>query len=423
MLEELKVRNDERKIIILICLIGSLLIYGINAILDYLIIKDVMDYTLIKNSVFLHIKNVIVPIAILLGEYIFLVIKNKMVANKNAYLFLIPIGLILIGTSILIIPYNSQFLNIFILPLLSSMFLFSLTNKDYNISKWPLTMAFKLFPKNLFKNFRYLKIEKDTNHHQKALNIFYGLLIGIPIAILITALLVSADKYFGEFIIKIAYPLRNFNAYKVGDIIKIAITFLLSFSIFINVTRNQKYKVEKKELKAINNTSSIIVLSIINFVFLVFIVSEISKLTNNFLHLPVEYTYANYAREGFFELLLVTAINFLVINYHTHITTGFEKNKIIKTLLIVLIGFSIILIFNSYYRMFLYIGAYGFTTLRMQVILFLLMELILFSIFIKKVLEKQKYNYTGLFVIIAIVFYVLNIFMANSNFLLFLKTF
>ena len=56
--EELKVKNNERKIIILICLIGSLLIYGVNALLDYLIIKDVMDYTLIKNSVFLHIKNV-----------------------------------------------------------------------------------------------------------------------------------------------------------------------------------------------------------------------------------------------------------------------------------------------------------------------------------------------------------------------------
>jgi hypothetical protein len=337
--------------------------------------------------------------------------------NKKAFLFLIPIGLILIGTTTLIIPFNSQFLNILVLPLLSSMFLFSLTNKDYNISNWPITMIFKLFPKHLFKNFKYLKIEKDLKDNQKALNVFYGLLIGVPIAIIILTLLVSADKYFSEFIIKIGYPFKNFNIYKVGDIIKIAITFLLSFSIFINVIRNQKHKIEKKELKEINSTASITVLSVVNFVFLAFIISEISKLTSNFLHLPVEYTYANYAREGFFELLLVTAINFLIINYHAHITTGFEKSKVIKTLLIILIGFSIILIFNSYYRMFLYIGAYGFTTLRMQVILFLLMELILFTIFIKKVLEKQKYNYNGLFIIIAIIFYILNIFMANSNFL------
>jgi len=412
--KELKLKNDKRKLIILICLIASLLIYGIN---------NILDYTLVKNSVFLHIKNIIVPITVILGGYIFLVIKNKMTVNKKAYLFLIPITLILIGTLTLKIPYNSQFLNIFVLPLLSSMFLFSLTNKDYDISKWPLKMGFKLFPKNIFKNFKYLKPTEEKKDHKKAENIFNGLLIGIPIAILITALLVSADKYFGELILKVFDPFLNFEISKVNDILKIIITFLISFSIFINIIKHKSLKVENKDLKEINNTTSTIVLSIINFVFLIFVISEISKLTNNFLHLPIEYTYAKYAREGFFQLLLITAINFLTIGYHTHITKGFEKSKTIKWLLITLIGFSIILILNSYYRMFLYIGAFGFTTLRMQVILFLLMELILFSIFIKKVLEKQKRNYTGLFIIIAIAFYVLNIYMASGNFLAFLKTF
>lgn len=410
--KELKLKNEQKKLIILICLIASLLIYGVNSVLDYI---------LVKNSAFLHIKNILVPIIVILGGYIFLVIKNKMAVNKKAYLFLIPIILILIGTITLKIPYNNIFLNTFMLPLLSSMFLFSLTNKDYDISKWPLKMIFKLFPKSLFKNLKYLKPAEEKPNHKKAENIFNGLLIGIPIAILIVALLVSADKYFGELILKVLDPFLNFKISKVSDILKIIVTFIISFSIFINIIKQKNLKAEKKDLKEINNTTSTIVLSIINFVFLIFIISEISKLTSNFLHLPIEYTYAKYAREGFFQLLLITAINFLIIIYHTHITKGFEKSKAIKWLLIALIGFSIILIINSYYRMFLYIGAFGFTTLRMQVILFLLMELILFSIFIKKVLEKQKRNYAGLFIIIAIAFYILNIFMANENFLTFLK--
>ena len=53
--------------------------------------------------------------------------------------------------------------------------------------------------------------------------------------------------------------------------------------------------------------------SAINLVFVLFIVSEISKLTNNFLSLPVEYTFSSYAREGFFQLLFVTLINFSII--------------------------------------------------------------------------------------------------------------
>ena len=166
-----------------------------------------------------------------------------------------------------------------------------------------------------------------------------------------------------------------------------------------------------------NITPSIIntVLIMINFVFMLFIISEISKITGNFLKLPVAYTYAKYAREGFFQLLAVTVINFSLILFLLYKTDAIKENKLLKRLLIALIIFTIILIFNSYYRMFLYIKAYGFTVLRMQVVLFLLMELIISFTMIKKIIVKLKHQDAYIFLYVIITTYIINIFICNIN--------
>lgn len=58
--------------------------------------------------------------------------------------------------------------------------------------------------------------------------------------------------------------------------------------------------------------------------------------------------------------------------------------------------------------MFLYIGKFGFTNLRLQVILFLFMELILFGIIIKKIINKV--NNDGLILL----FYVLKFYFVKK---------
>ena len=93
-----------------------------------------------------------------------------------------------------------------------------------------------------------------------------------------------------------------------------------------------------------------------------------------------------------------------------------KENKWIKRLIITLILFSLMLIGNSYYRMFLYIGNYGFTILRLQVILFLAMETILFSIILKKIINKLNKDALIYFIVI-ISFYILNLYTCNQMFI------
>ena len=97
-------------------------------------------------------------------------------------------------------------------------------------------------------------------------------------------------------------------------------------------------------------------------------------------------------------------------------TKSASGNKIIKNLILLLIMFSIILIFNSYYRMYLYINRFGFTVLRMQVILFLAMEIVLFSVIVKKILFGLKND--GLILLsVMTLFYIINLYLCNNCFI------
>lgn len=382
--------------------------------------------TLIHNlNLNLYIKDFLIPITILLINYLYTIKIINLPTNKKAYYLLIPIILILISKLIIHIDYSNIFLNIIIIPILLSIFFLKLVNNNYNISKYFLTWFFKLFPKNLFKNLNIIKLDtsnKNIINRNKIFNILKGLAIGIPISIILLSLLTSADYYFSIFIDNITNNIISFSNLNniIKNIIIFLITFIILFSTFINITKNTNTKISNK-INKINNTTANTILIIINSVFILFLISEISKITTNFLHIPKEYTYALYAREGFFQLLIVTTINFSIIIYYLYYTDIIKENKLVKKLILILISFSILLIFNSYYRMLLYINAYGFTILRLQVLLFLLMELILFIILIKKITKNLKHQDSIIVTIIILSTYIINLYTCNNLFIDFIN--
>lgn len=135
----------------------------------------------------------------------------------------------------------------------------------------------------------------------------------------------------------------------------VIIFFVILFSIGINILNFKQTDNKKNNKIEPNSTMITSMLATINLVFILFLISEISKLCGNFLKIPSGYIYSSYAREGFFQLLFVTIINFSIILFLLYKTDLINNNKIIKGLTLSLIIFSILLIFNSYYRMFLYI--------------------------------------------------------------------
>ena len=363
-----------------------------------------------------YFKTIMFPFFMILVSSTILVMKNDDI-NKKAFYLLIPIILIIFSNLILILlkgtlDENNEILNIIVLPILISIYLFSLINKNYKIDLVNIPLMFKIFPRYLFRNLKFLKIKTNREKTNKILNAVFGIIVGIVFSIVILLLLMSADDYFNKFVSK-AFISINFDFSK---IMQFVIFFIIIFSVGVNLIRNRYIVMKENKTRKIDHTIIISMLSVINLVFVLFLISEVSKLCGNFLQIPKGYIYSSYAREGFFQLLFVTIINFSIILYLIYKTNVIKENKIIRNLVLILIVFSVLLIFNSYYRMFLYIGKFGFTNLRLQVILFLLMELILFGIIIKKIINNV--NNDGLiFLVIMTSFYVINLYICNDFFI------
>lgn len=365
-----------------------------------------------------YFKSVMFPFLMILISSTILV-KDYEEINKKAYLLIIPIVLIIISNLVLkVLKGNldgtNQLLNIVVLPLLISTYLFMLVRSDYKVSLENMFLVFKLFPKNLFKNLKFIKIDTKKEKNDKVINIIFGTIIGVFISGLILALLTSADDYFDKFLSSITINI-NVN-FKLWYVIKGIIYFAILFVIGINLFKNKEIALKESKKSRANKTVVTTMLFIVNFVFVLFLISEISKLCGNFLKVPKGCIYSSYAREGFFQLLFVTLINFGIILYLIYKTNLVKEDKKVKCLVLSLIAFSIFLIFNSYYRMFLYIGRFGFTNLRLQVILFLFMEIILFGFIIKKIIRGAKKD-GMVFLIIMTITYVINLYVCNDWFI------
>ena len=365
-----------------------------------------------------YFKSVMFPFLMILISSTILV-KDYEKINKKAYLLIIPIVLIIISNLVLkVLKGNldgtNQLINIIVLPLLISTYLFMLVRSDFKVSLENMFLVFKLFPKNLFKNLKFIKIDTNKEKNDKVINIIFGTIIGVFISGLILALLTSADAYFDKFLSSIVTNINvDFNLWYV---IKGIIYFVILFVIGINLFKNKEIALKESKMSRVNKTVITTMLFIVNFVFVLFLISEISKLCGNFLKVPKGYIYSSYAREGFFQLLFVTLINFGIILYLIYKTNLVKEDKKVKYLVLSLIAFSIFLIFNSYYRMFLYIGRFGFTNLRLQVILFLFMEIILFGFIIKKIIRGAKKD-GMVFLIIMTITYVINLYICNDWFI------
>ena len=128
---------------------------------------------------------------------------------------------------------------------------------------------------------------------------------------------------------------------------------------------------------------AITVLGMLTLLYLVFSGIQILGLFLGKLSLPEGYTYASYAREGFFQLLAIAILNLILV---LACLEYFRESKILKGILTVMSICTFIMILSSAMRMILYIRTYQFTFLRILVlwalfVLFLLFLGIVWNIF------------------------------------------
>lgn len=238
----------------------------------------------------------------------------------------------------------------------------------------------------MFLLINLIKINTDQGNSTKFNNIkkiFIGVVLSLPFLIVIATLLFNGDLVFRELINhSFSGFFEYFKNFNLGKFYFRTIVFIISTFYIMGYLYNSK--VSRKEFKPnemkakIDRTISITFLSMLNALFLVFCVVQFTYLfTDGLLTLPADFTYAEYARKGFFELLFISCINFAVVIAFLNFMKKIENKNLVKKLLFALCIFTGILISSSFYRMFMYVDSYGFTILRVAVLTFLIMECIL----------------------------------------------
>ena len=217
---------------------------------------------------------------------------------------------------------------------------------------------------------------------RRVIYVLLGLLITVPLFIIVATLLSSADYFFRQITDGILRAINFSNVF--GVIFRVtfwyfAVYMLVSFLCKKNITEAVKDHRTGEPILAITVTSMLSVM------YLIFSVIQVMGLFLGQLKLPKGYTSAEYAREGFFQLLAVAILNLVIVLL---CMAFFRESKVLKAVLTIMSLCTFIMIASSAMRMILYVQVYNLTFLRILVlwalaVLFLLFVGVVIQIFYK----------------------------------------
>jgi hypothetical protein len=304
------------------------------------------------------------------------IMKKLSLKIKTGTWFLYTGALLLGLASFLSTSEVLQFLNIIGILILLDVSLLHQLNDDH---QWDFTKyigrIFSLIGYSLFAigmpfadSIKYMKTTKYLKN-ERLRNILIGLIVSIPVLLITTSLLSGADQLFGELTGRIFHHV--FSADIFAFICMVIFGFLACYCILCGALMKSGLDTSKPFVRA-DASIAITFMSVLSLVYIVFCGIQILYLfANGLFTLPKEFTFAEYARKGYFELLAVTMINIVIILLCRSI---FHENKWLRFLVIVMTSCTYVMIASAAYRMYLYITAYHFTFLRLFVVLTLFID-------------------------------------------------
>ena len=345
--------------------------------------------------------NVVLFTIPLLGTIIYFLKENQSIKNKMGLLIIIPI--ILLSSTYFVYSNVFNSINILVIPFLY-LLLYTVTldkiKSFVDVFLETIRLIFK--PLDYISSF-YKESMKDLPDGKLSPNtkkVIKSLIIVIPVVIVVLLLLISADQIFGNLF-------HNFNKIfedlSFSNILVRIFNFVILF-FYLGGTLyfiSKKYKDESKEIKEskVKDPLTInILLTTLNVIYIVFDIIQINSLL---LHrVSSGFNYADYARSGFFQLMIISVINIVIIL----LSKKSEEKTYTKIMSLITVLLTLIIIISSFYRMFLYEQAYGYTVLRLGVYIILITEVILLIPTIIFIFKKD-FNILRYYFIIALSVY------------------
>ena len=245
--------------------------------------------------------------------------------------------------------------------------------------------------------------------------ILIGILASLPVLLVVLPLLVSSDAAFSGLI-----SMFSDNIFSI--IMKCILGLIIAVLIinFCFALKKQDLRTfEPITVKGIDNVITISFLSVLSICYFAYMFSQLAyffSAFSGFLPKDYEFTVAEYARKGFFELCVIAGINFVII-FITILLSRKENNKMclpLKLICTFISFFTLLITATALAKMFMYIRSFGMTELRISTSAFMIFLFIVFIALIFRIYFKKVQVIKTAFLTAGIILSLLGIFNINS---------
>lgn len=276
---------------------------------------------------------------------------------------------------------------------------YSLKNPAGIVKAWFLGWCIKPFS-GMYAAFGSASSLISEENKPLAMRVVYGLIFALPILLIVVPLLMTADMVFNY------YALGLFSQWNISTFLKHSFFVLIFFGLFYSFIWNVGFGKKTESERLFEGASIDIVISsiVLGSVILVYVLFCLVQFTYLFARagLPDGITYAEYAREGFAQTVLVCAINLLIFGIFQWKGQG---RKILTALLGALLALTLIMLISGAVRLNLYIGAFGMTWLRLLSAWFIMYLGIVIALCAARMFKKEL-PVVGLSAMVLLIWYI-----------------
>ncbi|MFZ6028759.1 MAG: DUF4153 domain-containing protein [Chloroflexota bacterium] len=228
-----------------------------------------------------------------------------------------------------------------------------------------------------------------------------GILIALPVVMILAGLLSSADAVFGQKL------LRVFNLFDLARmpeyIFRLGVVFLIAYALagtfLYAALHSADEQLADQDAPTIapflGFTEAVIVLGSVAVLFLAFVMIQFQYFFGGEVNIGVDgFTYSEYARSGFNELITVAVISlFLVLGLSVATVRQDNRQRLLYSALsVAILSEVIVILVSAYQRLNLAIDWHGFSRLRLYPRVFLIWVGILFAIVIAlEIFRRERY--------------------------------
>jgi hypothetical protein len=247
-----------------------------------------------------------------------------------------------------------------------------------------------------------------------------GIVIALPVIAIFASLLSSADPIFAKQFEKFIdlFKIDNLPEY----IFRLVYILIFAYALagtFLHAAQKSEEKMEEKTRVSpfLGFTESTIVLGSVVILFIAFVIVQFQYFFGGQANINIEgYTFSEYARRGFGELVAVAFFSLLLLLGLGAITRRETENqrRTFSILGVGLVGLLIVMLIAAFERLVLYEAAYGFSQLRTYThVCMIWLGLLLVAVVLLEVLRRERA--VGLAMILAALGFIISLNVLNVD--------